>query len=416
MNPFARRERRRPVVSDGEWQRRHRPDYILIVLSALLLGIGLIVVLSIGPALAAQKNVADNYFINKQLISVLLGIVAFAIVANLSPKVWRLMEIPLLLAAGIASIAVRLVGEEVNGAYRWIQIGGLSFQAAELIKLALIVWLAGFLSDRRRRGVLDDWNSTYKPLLIGLTIIGFVVVWLQSDLGSAAVMMAIMGAMTFVAGIPMKRVAVAVGVIAMIGVLAIASSPYRRERVQTFLNPTTDCQGAGYQACQSLISVGSGGMFGLGLGRSVQAYGYQPEAGNDSIFAIFAEKFGFIGGVVLLGLFTALFARLVRIIERAPDDFSRFVSVGVLAWLSTQAMINIGAMIGLLPLKGITLPFISYGGTSLIFVCAGIGIVFSISRYTTMQVRSKEEGVKNEDSAGGRRDGRPHYAAVSRRP
>ena len=151
----------------------------------------------------------------------------------------------------------------------------------------------------------------------------------------------------------------------------------------TYLHPTSDCQTTGYQACQALITIGSGGMFGLGLGRSVQAYGYLPESANDSIFAIYAEKFGFIGVSVLLGLFMALFSRLKNILERAPNAYTRLIATGILAWLSTQAIINIGAMIGLLPLKGITLPFISYGGTSLVFVTAALGLAFNISRYTS---------------------------------
>jgi cell division protein FtsW len=164
---------------------------------------------------------------------------------------------------------------------------------------------------------------------------------------------------------------------------AIVSTPYRRDRFETFLNPQRDCQNTGYQACQALIAVGSGGLVGLGLGRSVQAYGYLPEAQNDSIFAIYAEKFGFIGSILLLGLYGMFFNRLKRIIERAPDQYSRLIVVGIAAWLAVQTMINIGAMLGLLPLKGITLPFVSYGGTSVLFIMAAVGMAFNISRYTS---------------------------------
>jgi cell division protein FtsW len=196
-------------------------------------------------------------------------------------------------------------------------------------------------------------------------------------------MVAIMAAMVFVAGMPLKKLSMIGGIILIGTVLAISTSGYRRERVQTFLNPTKDCQNAGYQSCQALIAVGTGGMFGLGLGRSVQAYGYTPEAANDSIFAIFGEMFGFAGTTVLIGLFVAFYSRLKRLIEHAPDDYTRLLLTGILAWLSTQTIINIGAMLGLLPLKGITLPFISYGGTSLLFVTAAVGVAFQISRYST---------------------------------
>jgi len=191
----------------------------------------------------------------------------------------------------------------------------------------------------------------------------------------------------------------------------ISAVPYRRERLMTFLHPTANCQSTGYQACQALISVGSGGLIGLGLGRSVQAYGYLPEAANDSIFAIYAEKFGFIGVTILLALFVALFARLKTIAVRAPNNFSRFFVVGVMAWLSIQSFINIGAMIGLLPLKGITLPFVSYGGTSVVFIMAAMGVVFQISRYTSYVNESDGRRGVREDRADWRRNQRRAYHA-----
>jgi cell division protein FtsW len=182
------------------------------------------------------------------------------------------------------------------------------------------------------------------------------------------------------------------------------------------LHPEKDGQNAGYQACQALIAVGSGGIAGKGLGHGAQAYGYLPEASNDSIFAIMAEKFGFIGTAFLLALFMGLFSRIKNILERAPDNFSRLMVAGILAWLSTQTLINIGAMIGLLPLKGITLPFISAGGTSVLFVTAAIGLVFQVSRYTTFSVNTDTgERASHENSVDWRRDRRPHYANPSRR-
>lgn len=397
--------------------RRHRPDYVLPLLSVVLMVIGLITVFAISPALAASNNVSDSYYVSKQVIAIMLGVISFVVVGNINPVNWRRAEKPLIIAAAVASVAVRLLGEQVNGAYRWIQIGGFSFQVAELIKFALVIWLAGFLADRMRDGSLQDWNKTLKPLLIAVGLIGGFVAVLQSDLGSAAVMIAIVSAMVFVAGMPMRRVLM-VGAVVLVGVsLAISTSAYRRSRVETFLNPTADCQGAGYQSCQALIAVGSGGMFGLGLARSVQAYGYLPEAANDSIFAIYAEKFGFLGSAVLIGLFVALFARMMKIFERAPDNYMRLLVAGALAWLSTQTIINIGAMIGLLPLKGITLPFISYGGTSLLFVTAAVGLVFAVSRYTSFRISldDRKEGARHESTVSRRGQRGAYYAPASRR-
>ncbi len=381
------RLQRRSVTYDSNG-RRHRPDYWLLILSIILLATGLIVVYAISPGLSAQKGVSPNYYINKQLLAVTLGVVAFLVCANMPLRWWRGLQKPLIISASLAAIAVRIFGEKVNGAYRWVQIGGFSFQAAELIKFALLIWLAGFLVDRINSDTLSDRQCTLKPLLIVLGITTVIVAFLQSDLGSMGVMVAMMAVMVFVAGMPLKRVAMIGGIVLIGTVVLIGSSSYRRDRFFTFLHPASDCQNAGYQSCQALITVGSGGMFGRGLGHSVQAYGYLPEAANDSIFAIMAEKFGFVGITVILGLFVAFFSRLKRIIEHAPDDYSRLLVTGILAWLSTQMIVNVGAMIGLLPLKGITLPFISYGGTSLLFVTGAVGLAFQISRYSSFSATS----------------------------
>ena len=400
------RPRRRPILASGEAKRRkHHPDYWLLVISIVLMTIGLIVVFSISPGLSVQKHVTENYYVSKQLIALGLGVFAFIVVSNMSIQTWRHIERPLIIAAGIASLAVRVVGERVNGAYRWIQVGGISFQAAELIKFALLIWIAGFLADRIRTGEINDYQKSFKPLIIALILVAIVVGKVQSDLGSTGVIVAIMGTMIYVAGLPLKKLAVIAGIVGISVVILVLGSSYRRERLNTYLNPNQDCLTTGYQACQALISVGSGGMFGLGLGRSVQAYGYLPEAANDSIFAIYAEKFGFVGTTVLIALFIAFFSRLKKIIEHSTDTYSRFLVTGILAWLSTQTIINIGAMLGLLPLKGITLPFISSGGTSLIFVSAAIGIAFQVSRYTTygMITNNDSEGKRNDDSFSRRR-------------
>ncbi len=407
---------RRPLSSGSDFLRKHRPDYGLLLISSILLAVGLIVVFAISPALSATNNVSENYYVSKQLIAILIAAAVFFLVSRLDPRAWLKLEKPLLIVCVVSAFAVRFLGEQVNGAYRWVQVGGFSFQAAELIKFTLIIWLAGFLADRIKRGIIANWSQTLKPLIFALAAIGFVVAYLQSDLGSAAVMIAIIGSMVFVAGMPMKKFVLAIILVAIGVILAISTSSYRRSRVETFLNPTSDCQGAGYQSCQALIAVGSGGMFGQGVGSGVQAYGYLPEAANDSIFAIIGEKFGFIGSTILVGLYMMLFAKIVKIVERTPDEYMRLLVVGVLAWLSAQSLINIGAMVGVLPLKGITLPFVSYGGTSIIFVAAAIGLVFSVSKYTTYRITKDQGEESNNDHITGRRgQRRSRFATVSRR-
>ena len=395
--------RRREV--GNQVARQHKPDYWLLLLSAGLLAMGLVVLYSISPGLSAQKNVGENYYVIKQLTAIGLGLAAFIFTANTPVNLWRKFERPIVIAAFVVAIAVRVVGEQINGAYRWIQLGGMSFQAAELIKFALLIWLAGFLADRIRNHEIQDTSQIQKPLFIVLGLIAVIVAFVQSDLGSSAVMVAMIASMVFIAGAP-KKLLFQTAIAIIIGIVLLTStSSYRRSRLATFLNPTRDCQAEGYQACQALIAVGSGGIAGLGLGKGVQAYGYLPESQNDSIFAIYAEKFGFLGVTALLGLFLGFFSRLKKVIVHTPDAYSRLLVVGVLAWLSTQTIINIGAMTGMLPLKGITLPFISYGGTSLVFITAAIGIVFQISRYTSYSVvnSQKVEGQSHEGTTDRRR-------------
>jgi cell division protein FtsW len=371
---------------DTDLGRRHKPDYWLIIISACLLAIGVIVVYAIGPALSVTTNLSSSYYTTRQMIAIGLSVIAFIITASIPLKNWKkLYKILLGFAIGATLLAIALPVNPAYPAHRWVRLSSLSFQSVELVKFAVVIWLACFLAKAISSQTITDSKKTLRPILIALFVIGALVAGIQSDLGSTAVIMAIMGSMAFVAGLPMKRVVIIVLIIIAGMALLISSTPYRRARLQTYLHPQTHCQASGYQACQALIAVGSGGLFGLGLGRSVQAYGYEPEANNDSIFAIYAETFGFIGCIVLLAIFAGLFSRLKNIAERVPDDFSRLVVVGIMAWLSIQAVINIGAMIGLLPLKGITLPFISYGGTSIVFVAAAIGIVFQISRYTSYQ-------------------------------
>jgi cell division protein FtsW len=374
----------RPAEPASELGRKHKPDYWLVAFCVVLLSVGLIVVYAISPALSASANVGSNYFVSKQMIAIALSAVAFLITAQIPLARWRQWYKPLLIVASLATLIAVLMPVNVQyPAHRWIRLGSMSFQSVELLKFALLIWLAGFLSERIRRQEIADLNATLKPLLIALGVVGAAVAAVQSDLGSTGVIVLMMAVMAFVAGLPMRRVLAIAAIVGIGLVLAISSTPYRRERLATYLHPEADCQSAGYQECQALIAVGSGGMIGLGLGRSVQAYGYLPEAANDSIFAIYAEKFGFIGVIILLAILIGFFGRLKSIAERAPDDFSRLLVTGVLTWLSVQALINIGAMIGLLPLKGITLPFISYGGTSVVFVAAAVGLVFQVSRYSS---------------------------------
>lgn len=419
-----RNSRRSPKLSqsllegqESQVSRRHKPDYILLIVSVILLIVGLVIMYSISPGLAAADGTSQLYFVTKQIIAIGLGVIAFIVFSLLPISVIKRLKNTLIWLSLIMVIAVQLFGEKVNGAYRWVQVGDFSFQVAELLKLTIIVWVASFLVERLVKGEVKSTDKTLKPILILIGIIGLVVAVLESDLGSSGVMIIIIISMAFSAGMPIKKLALVASIIVIGAFLAIAATPYRRDRLTTFFNPAQDCQDRGYQSCQALIAIGSGGLFGLGLGNGVQAYGYLPEAENDSIFAILGEKFGFIGTTLVVSLYAILFARMRRIIICTRDTFSRLFVIGVVAWLSSQTIINIGAMVGLLPLKGITLPLISYGGTSTLFVMIAIGIVFQISRYTAYapvrNVSISESEDNRGDNVGRRRQRRPYYPSTS---
>lgn len=410
----------RGTTVDSETVRRHRPDYWLVVLALLLVTIGLTVVYAIGPALSATNGGSGTHYVSRQLIAIVMSAVAFIVTARIPLKTWQRWQMPLLVIAALGTlVALIMPAPPQYPAHRWIQLGGLSLQSVEVLKFSLLIWMSSFLAARSREGSLSNTKKTLQPLLYTVLVIGVFVTGVQSDFGSTVVIMAMLGAMTFLVGMPMKRLLMIGGILAIGAILAISTTPYRRQRMMTFFHPASDCLNSGYQTCQALIAVGSGGINGLGLGRSVQAYGYLPEAQNDSIFAIYAEKFGFLGCMVLLGLFVALFARLRLIVERTPDTASRLLVAAILAWLSTQLFINVGAMIGLLPLKGITLPFVSYGGTSVLFVGAALGLVFQISHYTSFNARNVARGngqrTNNEDSGDGRRIRRAYHPDSSGR-
>jgi cell division protein FtsW len=407
MNPrTARQHSVDPTV------RKHRPDYGLVIIASILLVIGLIVMFAISPALAALGgNVSDNYFVSRQFIAIILGCLAFFVASRISINTWKVLQKPLLIAALVLSLAT--LGFGTHLANRWIQLGAFSFQPVEFLKFTLVIVGSIFLAGVANEGRANSLKCL-KPLLIAFVIFSFVVVVLQRDLGSAFVLFSMAVAMAFMAGVPLKRLAIFGLVAIILGVAAISSTAYRRDRFLTFMQPERDCVDAGYHACQALIAVGSGGVFGLGLGRSVQAYGYLPEAANDSIFAIYAEKFGFVGVVVLIG---SLLLRILNIMQRAPNRTALLMCAAVFTWFGVQAVVNIGAMVGLLPLKGITLPFISYGGTSLIFAMAALGVVFNISSYTSMRKTSigfDNERTGDESSRHWRRDSRPRYTVTRR--
>lgn len=398
-----------------ELGRRHRPDYFLVLCIVTLLAIGLVVIYSVSPAISAQipGKVNPNHFMYRQLLFLLIGFSVFSVVNILPLNFWAKIQKYILWFA-VASFFLLLIPAlslNYGGATRWVHIGPISYQPAELLKFGLIFNMALFFSSRIKNKTIHSKSTIYAFMAI-MAAISLEIVILQKDLGTMIPIVAILLTMLYLSGVSLKKFSLVVISMAVLGVLAISMAGHRRDRVMTFLNPSSDVSGSGYHINQALIAVGSGGVFGKGLGQSVQAYGYLPEAANDSVFAIMAEKFGFTGMLVVFMVYGAMLFRIISITSRAPNHYLKLVSGGVFAWMCIQAFVNIGAMLSIMPLTGVTLPLLSFGGTSLIFTLAALGVVFNISRYTKLG-HAVPERTSHAHSTRGGRLGRPRYAASS---
>lgn len=402
-------------------QRRHRADMPLILFISMLILLGLIVIYAISPALIARLShsteISQNYFLYRQLIYIVLGLAAFTMAAMVPLGWWRKNSTRLLIGGLVLSVLPFVLQATpialcVNGACRWIDLGPISFQPVEILKFVLLIFIASFIAARAQQGNMQDIKQTLVPFGLLLIVIAGIVIGLQKDLGTGLTVFAIALVMLFVAGIRGRTFGVILGCAAALGTLFIIIAPHRIERIQTFFNHSSSTsEGMGYHVNQALIAVGSGGWTGKGLGQSIQAFGYLPEAANDSIFAILAEKFGFLGTLAVIGIFGALFWRLLTIMDQTISVFPKLIVAGTFGWVFSHSIINVGAMLGIFPLTGITLPFVSFGGTSLLCMLAALGLVFQISRYTTHTTPTK--GGSDDNFGGRRRFGRARDTSVS---
>jgi cell division protein FtsW len=390
--------------------RGHRGDYVLALAVFVLLAFGLIMMYNINPALSQKLlgRVDSGYYFRGQLQNIAIGIVVWVVAAHIYYQRWRQWAVPLLAVAVIAVTLLLIPGlsTEKNGATRWLDLGPLSFQPAELLKIGLIIYLAAWL-ERRADDLKSFWDGVV-PFVVMLGAASLVIVVLQRDMGTMMALALASVGMFYLAGMRLQHLAIVLSGGLVAGWLLIATFPHRMERFLTFLNPAEHCDDRGYHICQALIGIGSGGLLGLGLGKSIQIHGYLPEAANDSIFAVIGEEFGLIGGILLVGLFGLVIYRGLEITRRAPDTFGMLVAAGITLLIMFQAFINIAAMLSLVPLTGIPLPFISYGGSSMLILMLAVGILFNISRYTV------NEGAY-ADSRNRRWDGRPRVASPSSR-
>jgi cell division protein FtsW len=375
-------------VKTGQLESR-----LLILVTLGLVAFGLVMVYSATSASAALANGDPSYFLKRQAIYAVLGLVLMALASRVDFRIIRRLAPLLMVGSLVLLLGVLVVGQSVNGARRWISFGPVVFQPSELAKLALAVWAAAYLTRRRPPQRLPE---LWRPL--GLIAAVFCALLLaEPDLGTAIAIVLMLAAMLMVAGTPLRTLGAGVSIASAIGLLAIWFEPYRRARIFSFLNPWHDAQGAGFQTVQAMIGLGSGGIFGVGLGESVQKANYLPEAHTDMIFAIIGEELGLVGAALVIAAYCAFAYAGLRIALACKDPFGKRLAAGLTVLVCGQAAINLAAVMGLAPLTGIPLPLVSYGGSSLVVALVSVGILLNIAddageRRASVPDRSRGDG------------------------
>ncbi|MBJ9988283.1 putative lipid II flippase FtsW [Paenibacillus favisporus] len=390
--------------------KRGTPDFQLLILTLLLVGFGLVMVFSASSSLAiASKDFHYDslYFTKRQFMWAALGTIAMFVAMNIPYTRYKKLFAPLFIVTVIMLVLVLLVGSVRNGARSWFGVGSLGIQPTEIAKIAIILYLSALISKKGER--FRDLRTGYIPVMV---IVGFVagLIMMQPDLGSCLILVATSALIIYAGGASLKHMigsalllilgaSLVLGANALIksvshsGEQAVQSSNYKLGRINAFLDPFKDPQGEGYNLLQSLTAIGEGQLTGAGFGKSVQKLHYLPNPYNDFIFSVIGEEFGFIGTSIFLIVYIYFIWRGIIIALRCPDPFGTLVGIGIMGLIAIQAFINIGGVTQTIPLTGVTLPFISYGGTSLLIMMASMGIMLSISRISTLP--SKQEQVKS---------------------
>ncbi len=355
-------------------------DPVLVTLVTTLLLGGLVILASASMSISDNATGQPFFYVQRQVVALLLGGAAGFVCLFIPMHVWRTLG-PLMLLVGLALLLIVLIpglGYEVKGARRWLRLGVINLQVSEPARLCFIIYLAGYLV-RRNKSVREQFTGFLRPMLVVSIVCAALLA--EPDFGAAVVLLSIALAMLFVAGARIRDFLLFFSV-AVVGMAALAiTSPYRMARLTAFLDPWADPYDSGFQLTQSLIAIGRGEWFGVGLGNGVQKLFYLPEAHTDFVFAVFAEEFGLLGSLLLIGLFLALLWRIYQLAMRAFNAerlFEAYIAVGLGTWLGLQAFINVGVNMGLLPTKGLTLPLISYGRSSMIVTMVAIAILLRI--------------------------------------
>lgn len=364
--------------------RGHAPDYFFLALVFILVLVGLIMLSSASSEIGKIKFNDTYYYIKHQIFYGLsLGIVGFLLATSVRYKTIERLAVPLLAASIVALILVFTpLGLTHAGAKRWLDIGQFSIQPSELLKLTFIIYVAAWLgSSANKAERRNSLTRGFLPLLIMSVIVGFLII-VQPSTTTAVIIVGAALMMYFASGARMRYLAgLILAALLMLGIV-IAATPYRAQRILTFLNPQNNLESSSYQINQALISIGSGGFFGVGYGKSTSKVNFLPEPIGDSIFAVIAEELGFVGAGGVIILFLLLVMRGISIARHSRNEFARLTATGLISVAGIQAFINIAAISGIMPLTGIPLPFISYGGTGLAIFLTMMGVVANISRYT----------------------------------
>jgi cell division protein FtsW len=389
--------------------RRGQVEYhILIFVTLALVAFGLVMVYSATSAAAAIGDGESSYYLKRQAVYALTGLTLLIVASRTDYRRLRALSPALVLVSLTLCAAVLVVSEPINGARRWLAVGPATFQPSELAKLAVAVWAAAYLS--RRRGPPRSLGELARPLGI-LTAAFCGLILLEPDLGTTISLLLMVGATLLVAGVPVRTLTAALAIVIPLGALAIWVEPYRRVRFTSFLDPWSDPQGTGFQTVQALIGLGSGGIFGTGLGEGVSKIFYLPEAHTDMIFAIVGEELGLVGTTALITAYAAFAYAGLRVALVCRDAFGKLLAAALTALVCGQAAINLAAVLALAPLTGIPLPFVSYGGSNLVVQLASVGILLNIAVGHGAErrgaVRDRGRGDGGTRAAGARDRGRP---------
>ncbi len=357
---------------------------MLLVAVAALVITGLLAVYTASYAIGYQEYGDANYFVARQAVFALVGIGAMIFFMRLDYRRLRTLAAPMLVIALLALLAVLVPGIGVtrNGASRWLEIGPVSIQPSEYAKLAVIIYISAWLASRGND--INKFSLGFVPFVLLLGVVGGLII-AEPDMGTTIIILLTASTLFFVAGAPLSHLGLLIGVGGLICYAVVLQKDYQIDRLTTFVSPDSDPQGLGFQIIQLLIALGSGGPLGLGWGDSRQKLFYVPGSHTDGIFAILGEELGFIGLVLILALFAFFVYRALRACMASRDRFAMLMSIGIISWIAFQTLINIGGITRSIPLTGVPMPFLSYGGSSLIAVLAACGILLSISRYTADQ-------------------------------